>query len=30
MRFCIAGALLLLSAPGAWAQTAPVRPDLPP
>ncbi|KGE52027.1 hypothetical protein XAXN_03535 [Xanthomonas axonopodis] len=28
MRFCIAGALLLLSAPGAWAQTAPVRPDL--
>ncbi|MFA4295699.1 hypothetical protein P2B08_15695 [Xanthomonas perforans] len=28
MRFCIAGALLLLSALGAWAQTAPVRPDL--
>ncbi|OAX88244.1 hypothetical protein A7D16_12180 [Xanthomonas nasturtii] len=29
MRICLAGALLLLSAPLAWAQTAPVRPDLP-
>ncbi|PPV06345.1 hypothetical protein XBLMG947_2443 [Xanthomonas bromi] len=29
MRFCIAGVLLMASATGAWAQTTPVRPDLP-
>lgn len=29
MRFRIAGALLMLNTPGAWAHTAPARPDLP-
>jgi len=29
MRFRIAGALLMLSAPGAWAHAAPAPPDLP-